>query len=348
MSGVADCLRAELERWGTSAIEQEVFGTVEPVAIEALVTRFCVVHFGLAPVEALFYRGSAGAVFGLCLADGRRVVLKVYQERWTASFLAAVQVVQRHLVEVGFSCPRPMLSPRPLTQDVASPVMAESLLADPGMRALAGADDRRASAGGLADQIRLCREMAPDALREHPLRADGSALYPKPHSPLFDFEATANGADWIDEMARRAKEIRDADVGPAVLAHTDWAARNVRVEQGELVAAYDWDSIALVSESVAVGQAALTWSVTSEPGGSIFPDADTVAAYVSDYEQASDRQLSVDQWRAVGGAAAWNLAYIARCEHALDAQGLARSDQHGGRDRLSADGDRLLSLKGGS
>ncbi len=149
-------------------------------------------------------------------------------------------------------------------------------------------------------------------------------------------------------MARRAKEIRDADVGPAVLAHTDWAARNVRVEQGELVAAYDWDSIALVSESVAVGQAALTWSVTSEPGGSIFPDADTVAAYVSDYEQASDRQLSVDQWRAVGGAAAWNLAYIARCEHALDAQGLARSDQHGGRDRLSADGERLLSLKGGS
>ena len=43
---------------------------------------------------------------------------------------------------------------------------------------------------------------------------DGSGLYPEPHSPIFDFVATAAGSVWIDEYARAALAVRDRDVSP--------------------------------------------------------------------------------------------------------------------------------------
>ena len=49
-----------------------------------------------------------------------------------------------------------------------------------------------------------------------------------PHSPSFDFEATAAGAQWIDDLARAA--LPCADFGDRVVAHTDWSARNVRLQ----------------------------------------------------------------------------------------------------------------------
>jgi aminoglycoside phosphotransferase (APT) family kinase protein len=78
------------------------------------------------------------------------------------------------------------------------------------------------------------------------------------------------------------------DDTPRIVAHTDWCARNVRIAE-DLVAVYDWDSLSLVTESTAVGQAAATWSVTSEPGGSTFPSAAQIAAFIGAYELASGR-----------------------------------------------------------
>ncbi len=100
-------------------------------------------------------------------------------------------------------------------------------------------------------------------------------------------------------------------------------------------------------ESTALGQAAVTWSVTSEPGGSRFPSAAGVAAFLEDYETAASAALSQAQVRAAGAAAVVNLAYIARCEHALATTGHARSDQHGARDRLRTDGEILLHMTQG-
>jgi hypothetical protein len=149
---------------------------------------------------------------------------------------------------------------------------------------------------------------------------------------------------WIDDLARRGAEQREADHSRAVVAHLDWSARNVRLGSHEVVAAYDWDSVGLAAESTAIGQAAATWSVTSEPGGSTFPSATDVAGFLSDYETASGRTLTTLQWRAAAGAVVWLLAYIARCEHSLDLTGRA-PDQTGARDRLMRDGDDLLNLR---
>jgi aminoglycoside phosphotransferase (APT) family kinase protein len=129
------------------------------------------------------------------------------------------------------------------------------------------------------------------------------------------------------------------------VAHTDWSARNVRLDDAQLVAVYDWDSLALVPETTALGYAAMTWTVTSEPGGTVFPTLADVTGYVVDYEDARGRALPPAEWQAAGAAAAWALAYTARCEHALDVRGLARPDQCGARDRLADAGAALLGLR---
>jgi hypothetical protein len=214
------------------------------------------------------------------------------------------------------------------------------------MRAVRGAEGRKVSATGLAAQVRRSAALGlPSALAEHPLNTAVGSLYPEPHSPLFDFEATAAGAAWIDDLAGRAARLRSSDPTPPVVAHTDWSARNIRLGEERLLAIYDWDSVALTPESTAVGQAAATWCVTSEPDGSIFPALDEVTAYIEDYEAAVGSRLSPVQWRAAGAAVSWVLAYTARCEHSLSATGQARPDQHGARDRLAEDGPSLLELR---
>jgi hypothetical protein len=342
---VAGVIRRELERWNLGAIEESVIGTADPDAMAEVFDRFCRHHLGSAPVGGLFYRGSAGCVCGVRLATGAEVVVKAYQARWTAPYLRAVQSVQEHLSAAGFPNPRPLAPPHRLQLDRPNLAVVESFLTDPGMEPLHGSDVCRHSAAALARQIALCRtSRSSQALAEHPLRTPPGRLYAEPHSPLFDFEKSSAGAPWIDGYAERASVLRQADHSPAVIAHTDWSARNVRFGPAGLVAAYDWDSLALLPESTAVGQAAATWSVTSEPGGSEFPSLESITEFVVRYEEARGRRFDDVQWRATGAAAAYVLAYTARCEDSLETVGLTRPDQRGGRDRLADAGEHLLAF----
>jgi hypothetical protein len=218
-------------------------------------------------------------------------------------------------------------------------VLVEEYLPDPGVVPVVP-EMLTASAAGLAEQIRRCRRLDGAALGDHPLAARASTLYPEPHSPVFDFATTAAGAEWIDAFAVRAKQLRDGDSGEPVIAHTDWSARNVRLSTERVIAAYDWDSLALVPESTAVGQAAATWSATAEPG-EVAPTVAEVVEYVRQYEVARGRVFSRAERRAIGGAVVYVLAYASRCEHALD----PRSDLHRrARARLREDGEALLTL----
>jgi hypothetical protein len=191
----------------------------------------------------------------------------------------------------------------------------------------------------------LCRDLVVPGLAEHPLSAPHDELYPQPHSPLFDFELAASGARWIDDFARRATELRRSDMSEPVVAHTDWSARNIRVVDGALVAAYDWDSLSLVPETIAVGQAAATWCVTAEPGGTEFPSAASMAGFVRDYEAERGVLFTATEWRAVSGAALWVVAYTARCEYSADAAGRARPDQRTARALLESEGSAICELQ---
>jgi hypothetical protein len=336
-------IAAETARWQTTVIEESVFGTGDSSEIAELIDRFCRQHLASPITEGLFYRSSVGCVIGVELANGERFVLKAYQERWPKAFLDAVGTVQRHLAGHGFPCAAPVLAATPLPHR-PNLVITETWLADPGMTALGGSGAQAISAQGLARQIELCRGLDDvSGLAHHPLAEPSEGLYPEPHSPLFDFDGTSQGAEWIDSFASLGREQRAIDDAPPIVAHTDWSARNVRITD-HLMAVYDWDSLSLVTESTAVGQAAATWSVTSEPGGSAFPSASQVAAFIRDYEAATGHSFSDKQWRAAGGSATWLLAYVARCEHALAVTGGARPDQHGASDQLRSDGPIFLEL----
>ena len=281
MQSVAAVIEDHFERWiwnGAGALDRDILGTDEPELLAQVFEAFCIRELGALPVGGLFYTASAGCVLGVQLESGDAVVIKTYQTRWRKPFLGAVQDAQQRLARAGMPAPAPIAPPAEIRPPRPNLAIAETWIPDPGMRPGGSATARRVSATGLAQQVTLCRTL-PDVapFSHHPLNSDGDRLYGMPHSPLFDFERTGAGAEWIDDLARRAKAVRDQDTSPLVVAHTDWSARNVRFDEERLLAVYDWDSIALVKEATALGQAAMIWSVTADPGGTEFPDMESVS-----------------------------------------------------------------------
>ena len=127
-------------------------------------------------------------------------------------------------------------------------------------------------------------------------------MFPRPHSPVFDFEATQAGAEWIEDLAARAAAIvaRDA-AGPTVLTHVDFRVEHLRVDGDELVAVYDWDSLCVDHEAVAVGQVAHVFTIDwSQPVAHV-PTLEEATAFVEDYEQARGHPFDDREWRVAAG-----------------------------------------------
>lgn len=345
MARLGEVIRESWAGWTDEPLEATVFATADADAIAQLLAAFAREHLGAAIEDALGYHASVGCTALVRLDDGRDVAIKVHQPRTSATFLASVVAVQRHVYEQGLPVPQPLVGPVPIGTTLAT---AESALPDPGP----ARDDvdrlRAASAAGLAALIDAARPLALDPLAagldEHPMIEPEGSLWGRPHSPLFDFARPAPHADEIDELGRAGRRARDADPSPIVLAHGDWTVRNLRFDAGELVAIYDWDSLIRFREARAVGQAAQTWNATGEPGSPARPDVAEVAAYVKEYERARGQAFTPAERRSIGGAALFTLAYAARCESALLARWPEHAHAHQALDRLLADGDRLLTL----
>jgi hypothetical protein len=335
----ATWLRDEIESsfaapW-QGTVEREVFGALDADAIVEALQDGCVAAFGAGLDDGFLYHVSVGCVVGCRLVDGREVVLKAYQRRWTTEFLLAVKRVQSYLHHEGFPCPEPIGVPFTIGGAI---VFAEHCLPDPGI-STATKELLPVSAAGLARVVRLCRSRHEPGLAAHPLRVADGDLFPEPHSPLFDFVATRAGAEWIDAIGEKAKDIWTADESAPVIAHTDWSIRNVRLDPSGPIAVYDWDSLALVTESQAVGLAAATWCKTGEPEDAT-PSAADVDAYIGAFEAARKTVFTAEQRRATRAFAVWNMAYTARCEHSLDPHEVTWTTT---RARLRADAGALLS-----
>ncbi len=301
---IADYLQAE--RPGPS-VTAAIHGSLEPAEIAAQIVGV-VSSLGLPPIaDCLFHEASVGSVTGITLADGTRLVVKVYQPAWRPEFLQAVIGAQHRLWHAGIPCGKPVGGPTRCGRGLA---IVETYLADPGQPDGFGGEERAASAKGLAFVIENAG--VDDRLATHPLLRRSNTLYPTPHSPLFDFEATANGAEWIDALARLAKANERS--GPTVTAHTDWSARNVRLRAGGVRAVYDLDSLAAVNLTAAVGKAAATWRALGEADEPIAPDVDEI----EDFFDRFPVSLSKADRRASLAAALSVLCYTARCEHAID------------------------------
>lgn len=338
MTRLSDLVHRSLTEFGAASVERAVFGTEDPEVIARLLEAWCMSALAAELGETLFYAASVGCVIGAELDDGRRIVIKVYQRRWSLPFLTAVARVQLRLADTGFPCPRPVLGPEALGPALAT---VEELLPDPGARLLAGSEELAVSARGLADQIGSCRDLEEPVLgSEHPLRNEGRDLYAEPHSPIFDFSLRADEARWIDELAVDARAVLAGDSLTRTVAHSDWSARNLRIHDGELRAVYDWDSLMWMSEASAVGQAAATWRSTGDADNPIAPGPTEVAEYLTAYENSAGRGFSPEERRVGMAAALAVLAYTARCEHALEAVTGKRVER--ARSRLEEDGRGFL------
>jgi hypothetical protein len=156
------------------ALVEQILGGAGAAAVESELERLS----GLgAPVVACFRcELSVGALFGLALADGRRVALG------PTPFLGRLASAEEWL-------------------DEGEP--AESV--DPARR--------RTMARLHARQIDLCRDLAAGSVLDWP--PDDDRLWGTPHNALFDFDATAAGAERINEVACAALRLHRA--GPRVL-----------------------------------------------------------------------------------------------------------------------------------
>lgn len=316
--GLHDALERSIDGVARGAVERVVFGTADATQIAAAVARAAELVLGVALVDAFFLSVSVGCVFGCELADGSRAVLKAHQPQSTLRFLADVQATQRSAVTSGLPGPVPIGSP---TKVGRTAFTGESFFPDPGQSP--APELLPISARELARFVTCCEPVHAPALAEHPMRRTPVGLYPVPHSPLFDFAATGSGAEWIDDIATRARTVRDEARSPSVIAHTDWSLRNLRFDDDHVSAIYDWDSMALLPEAEAVGLAAPSWCKTGE-GSEPTPSPDHITAFIDRYSEARPRPLPSAGRRAAFAAAVYGLAYTARCEHCLDPHGSER------------------------
>ncbi len=277
--------------------------------IEAFVRSRC------GPIsDGVFYRPGVGVVAGLRLVDGSEVVVKVH--RWNVSIprLAAVQNVQAALAEAGLPVPRPLAEPAPLVHGIAT---IEELRR--GRRA-DGRDPavRRAIAEGLHTFITASAPLAGrvDVGRPLLLRPVGAPLWFEPHDVRFDFDATAAGAAWIDELAALARSRLEHPGPNVVIGHFDWRVENLAFRGADIVAIYDWDSVAAAPEAVVVGNTAAQFTADWTIGEfDPLPSVAEMQSFVGDYERARGTRFDGAEREVLDAANLFACAYGARCQH---------------------------------
>lgn len=307
-----------ITKWSVLFVEQIVFETTDSDKIAAILDDFCQRELSSPVAEFLFFESSQGAVCGIELADGRRIVLKVHQCSRSLDFLHAVVQVQYYLIHNGYPCTRPLLGPRPIANGTA---IVEALVDEGVYRDAHEPAIRRSMAEMLAWLVKLTWTpetipgLQPSALD---LRLPVGVTWPTPHSKLFDFEATTAGAEWIDAIAQKTQAIKLQGAGQLVLGHTDWSVKHLRYVDERVRVIYDWDSLALDKEPVIVGHAASSFTYTEFFDIQRFPSDVESQAFIAEYEVARGKPFTTEERKTLNAAVIGGLAYGARCEHALE------------------------------
>jgi hypothetical protein len=283
-------------------VVRSIFGTTDQDAIWTEVLTLCP-----EAVDCFAFRASVGAVLGLVVRGGGRVALKVHRVA-TAERLAAVQDIQEHLWLHGYPCPRPL--------GVRGRATLEEWREDGAYRDAHVPEVRRALAQQLLRLTRLTRGLRASIDLPPFLPRAGGPLWPEPHSVLFDFAATAAGAEWIDDIARAAREVRDRDAGDTLVGHHDWTAAHVRFRELRATVVYDCDSLSIGAEPVFVGEAAAHFTYTEELPVEPWPSVDETFLFIDDYERSRNAPFTRAEQAAAGAAAVYGRAYTARCFHA--------------------------------
>ncbi len=319
-----------MREWASSPafVELAIFECADAYSIALILNSFCVQNLGAPVAAGLFHQSSIGSVTGIVLQDGRSIVIKAHQPDRSREFLAEVVRVQSYLAERGIFATKVVAGPLPLGRGHA----VVEAFTDIGSKADPHRPEvRSALAAGLHAIVQACDPLVErTSLGPGLLGSAGHALWPTPHSKLFDFAATAKGAEWIDDVAARARE-RMNPVGKSVIGHGDWRAEHVRFLANTPIAAFDWDSLCREREPALIGAAAHGFCADWSQGDNRqAPSLDEARAFVRDYERARGQIFSVEERRLCGSCLAYASAYTARCGHAVggDERELPGTFQH--------------------
>jgi hypothetical protein len=295
------------------AVERAILETGDASEIARMVEAFVGNRCG--PVDdGVFYRPGVGIVAGLRLVDGSEVVVKIH--RWNVSIarLAAVQQVQRALADDGLPVPRPLTAPEPLVHGIAT---IEELRR--GGRA-SGRDPtvRRAIAEGLHSFVTATTPLIGQVDVGTPLflRPIGAPLWFEPHDVRFDFDGTAEGAEWIDSLADLARRRLEDPGSNVVIGHFDWRVENLAFQDNDIVAIYDWDSVCAAPEAVVVGNTAAQFTADwTDSENDPLPSVAEMRSFVRDYELARGAGFDANERELLDAANLFLCAYGARCQH---------------------------------
>jgi hypothetical protein len=270
--------------------------------IESWVAALVRERFGSDVVGASFAAGSVGAVFGLDLARGDRVVLKIFHPTQPTNDLRASERCHAIALERGFPAPRIL---RPLFE-------AEGLRAafyeflDGEQLDAHRPEVRRELARSLAELSELLEGVDPSGLTLAPTR--GPNLFPPSHK-----QSSLEGESPLDDIVRRAQRIALAENLPLGVFHFDWGTKNIRFRQDRVCAVYDWDSLYAASEAEAAGRAAAQFTVQWDfPATRLTPTLDECRAFLEDYQAARGRSFSVAELRVAWASGCYLAAHVAR------------------------------------
>jgi hypothetical protein len=308
---IAETVSAFMEGWPGPWVEDDLFGTHDPEVVGRAFADFCLTELGVPIAAPLFYEASVGCVAGLELADGRRVVVKAHSAASTHASLLATTRIQATLAARGFPVPSVLLpEPRALGRTIAT---VEEFIDEGDYRDAHEPAIRAALAQGLARLVALAADLPRGGLGGEPATLPPDHLWPRPHHRMFDFAATRNGTEWIDELAARAKERLACPAEP-VIGHTDWTVKHCRFVGDELRIVYDWDSLGLMPEPELVGHAAAHFTTTWRLEVPLIPSPGEARSFVAEYEQERGRDFDEAERRRLAAQAVYSLAYGARCE----------------------------------
>jgi hypothetical protein len=274
-------------------------------------------ELGGATSGVLFGGKSVGAVFGLELASGERVVLKLFHPMFPPGELRAMQRCLEALVARGFPAPPPRTPLFAADDHITGGFYAwrDGEFGD-------GHDPhiRRELARSLTELARLTADLEVTGLPQSPARAP--TLWGTPHRS-FDSVAPGPATDWMDDIARRAQAVIRGSTAALQPVHLDWGVKNARFRDGRVCAVYDWDSLAAGSEAEMVGRASAEFPTQWERPGRRTPTIEEGAAFVAEYQLARGRTFTAEERAVADAAADYLVAQVARQE---DADARSRPD----------------------
>ncbi|MFT3693897.1 MAG: aminoglycoside phosphotransferase family protein [Kofleriaceae bacterium] len=305
---LASLIRAELTEDWYRADLASIVGPRSPEQLETWIDELCTRELGHGVIDAHFASKSVGAVFGVKLADGSRVVLKIFPSTCSEAELRAIEACLALLVADDFPAPKQLA---PIFR--ADHNWAAFYELRPGRVLDAHQPNiRQELARHLADFARLTTGFPPTHLQVAASSAD--TLWGQPHRITID--VTLTGGEWIDARAEVAQRVIRAANLPIIAAHMDWSTKNALFHDDQRVSAIlDWDSLRRASEAEMVGCAAAEFTVQWPPFGSFTPSHAEATAFVREYEEARGRRFDPIEQRVINAAADYLLAQVGRATY---------------------------------